>query len=118
MNLERIVGRTGWDKTRFVISVLMDLIGDGTYLTWLLGPGAILGEGSDVIFAPIQAIYLLVAYHRKDSIMAALVGGFEELMPGTDAVPTCTMYHIYTMRKKYGAEPGNPRAIEGAHPAK
>jgi hypothetical protein len=118
MNLERIVGRTGWDKTRFVISVCMDLIGNGSYLSWLLGPGVVLGEGSDVVFAPIQAAYLLVAYHRWDTIGAALVGGIEEIMPGTDAVPTCTMYHIYTMRKKYGAEPESPRRIEGAQPAK
>ena len=118
MNLERIVGRTGWDKTRFVISVCMDLIGDGSYLGYLFGPGAVLSEGTDVIFAPIQAIYLLVAYHRWDSITAALVGGLEELMPGTDAVPTCTMYHIYAMRKKYGSEPESPRRLPGAQPAK
>ena len=72
VKLDRIVGRTGWDKTRFGISVVMDMIGNGSYLGWLLG-------------------------------------GVEELMPGTDIVPTCTLYHIYCMRAKYGDASEAPR---------
>ena len=104
MKLDRIVGRTKWDKARFAVSVLMDLVGSGSYLGYLLGPGAVATEASDVVFAPVQAFWLLVAYHRWDAIGAALVGGVEELMPGTDAVPTCTLYHVYCMRAKYPAE--------------
>lgn len=110
MKLDRIVGRTGWDKARFAVSVLMDMIGNGSYLGWLLGPGAVATEGSDVIFAPAQALWLLVAYHRWDTVGAALIGGVEELMPGTDIVPTCTLYHIYCMRAKYG-EPSGAKAL-------
>ena len=104
MKLDRIVGRTKWDKARFAVSVLMDLVGSGSYLGYLLGPGAVVTEASDVVFAPVQALWLLVAYHRWDAIGAALVGGVEELMPGTDAVPTCTLYHIHCMRAKYPSE--------------
>ncbi len=102
--LDRLVGRTPWDKTRFVLSVCMDLIGSSSYLGYLLGPGAVASEGSDVIFAPIQMLYLLLIYHRWDTLPAMLIGGLEELMPGTDALPTCTLYHIYAMRKMYGEE--------------
>jgi hypothetical protein len=104
VKLDRIVGRTKWDKTRFAVSVLMDLIGNGSYLGYLLGPGAVVTESSDLVFAPIQALWILLGYHRWDAIGAAIIGGMEELMPGTDAVPTCTLYHIYCMRSKYPAE--------------
>jgi hypothetical protein len=101
VKLDRIVGRTKWDKARFGISVVMDMIGNGSYLGYLLGPGAVVTEGSDAVFAPIQGLWLLLAYHRWDSVGAAVFGGLEELMPGTDAVPTCTLYHVYCMRAKY-----------------
>lgn len=105
MALDRYIGRTTWDRVRFVTSVCMDVIGSSSYLGYLLGPGAAATEGSDVAFAPIQALYLLLAYHRWDSIGAALAGGLEELMPGTDAIPSCTLYHIYVMRQRYAEEP-------------
>lgn len=104
MALERLIGRTPWDKTRFVLSICMDLVGSSSYLGYLLGPGAVATEGSDAIFAPIQMLYLLFFYHRWDTVPAMLIGGLEELLPGTDALPTCTLYHIYTMRKIYGEE--------------
>ncbi len=104
MKFDRVIGRTPWDKTRFAISIAMDAIGSSSYLGYLLGPGAIATEGSDAVFAPVQALWLLLGYHRWDTIPAALLGGIEELMPGTDAIPTCTLYHIYCMRAKYPAE--------------
>ena len=112
MAMERFIGRTKWDKARFAMSVVMDLIGSSSYLGYLLGPGAIVGEGTDVVFAPIQAVYLLLAYHRWDSIPAAIAGGVEELLPGTDGIPTCTLYHFYAMRRKYADEAGRSPALE------
>jgi hypothetical protein len=104
MALERIVGRTKWDKARFVMSIIMDLIGSSSYIGYLLGPGAVATEGTDAVFAPVQSAYLLLAYHRWDSALAAIFGGLEEIAPGTDGIPTCTLYHIYVMRQKYGVE--------------
>ncbi len=74
-------------------------------LGFLLGPLGVATESTDAIFAPIQAAYLLLAYQRLDAAPAAVLGGIEEILPGTDFVPTCTMYHVYAMRKKYGQEP-------------
>jgi hypothetical protein len=104
MALDRIIGRTKWDKARFVMSVAMDLIGSSSYVGYLFGPGAAVTEGSDAVFAPVQSTYLLLAYHRWDSMFAAVAGGLEEIAPGTDGIPTCTLYHIYVMRQKYGVE--------------
>lgn len=115
--IDRIIGRTTWDRVRFVISVGMDVLGSSSYLGYLLGPGAAATEGSDVAFAPIQSLYLLLAYHRWDSIPAAIGGGIEELLPGTDIIPSCTMYHIYVMRQRYAEEPQQPQ-LPAATPAK
>jgi hypothetical protein len=101
MSLDRIVGRTGWDRTRFVTSILMDLVGSASYLGYFLGPAAAATEATDSAFAPIQMAYILLAYFRWDSLAAAAIGGVEEILPGTDVLPTCTLYHIYFMRKKY-----------------
>ena len=96
----------------------MDLIGSSSYLGYLLGPGAVVTEGSDAVFAPIQMLYLLFFYHRWDTVPAMLIGGLEELMPGTDAIPTCTRYHIYAMRRLYGVEQHALPAAPGGVPAR
>jgi hypothetical protein len=114
MALERIVGRTKWDKARFVMSVAMDLIGSSSYIGYLFGAGAVATEGSDAVFAPIQSAYLLLAYHRWDSAFAAVLGGLEEIAPGTDGIPTCTLYHIYVMRQRYGVEVDQAPGLVGA----
>ena len=74
------------------------------YLGYLGGPLAVWTEGSDVLFASFQAAYLTLAYRRLDSLPAAVLGGAEEVLPGTDFVPTCTLYHIYVMRDRYGSD--------------
>ena len=104
MDLARIIGRTGFDRLRFVLSVLMDITGMASYLGYLAGPLAGLTEGSDVLFATVQAAYLGLAYRRLDSLPAAFLGGVEEILPGTDFVPTCTLYHVYVMRNRYGSD--------------
>lgn len=114
MALERFIGRTGWDKTRFAISVTLDLIGSATYISYLFGPGATAGEATDVVFAPIQALWILFAYKGWGRVPAALIGGLEELAPGTDGIPTCTLYHVYAMRQKYGEEAAGEVVSPGA----
>ena len=109
MNTTRYIGRTRWDKARFAISVCMDIVGSGSYLGYLFGPGAAVSEGTDVFFAPVQALWIMLAYQRWDSIPTAIFGGLEELMPGTDGIPTCTLYHLYTMRQKYGESAAAPQ---------
>ena len=61
MAMDHIVGRTGWDRARFVVSLGLDLVGNASYLGYLLGPGAVATEGTDTIFAPVQALWILVA---------------------------------------------------------
>lgn len=78
-------------STKLIISVLMDIIGMGTYaVPWL-------AELGDIIFAPIQAAWIWYAY---GSVKGAVLGGVEELLPFTDIIPSCTIMHFVYMRKE------------------
>ncbi|WP_343667306.1 hypothetical protein [Chitinophaga sp.] len=70
------------------ICILMDLIGCASYAV------PVLGEVSDVIWAPISAI---IFYRMFGGSMGAFGGVFnfmEELFPGLDFIPTFTLSWI------------------------
>ena len=64
--------------------VLMDLIGCSSYLI----PG--LGEIVDVAWAPISAIIFFFTFGKK-AAFGAIFNFAEELLPGTDFIPTFTI---------------------------
>lgn len=64
--------------------VLMDLIGCSSYLI----PG--FGEIIDVAWAPISAIIFLITFGKK-AAYGAVFNFAEELLPGTDFIPTFTI---------------------------
>jgi hypothetical protein len=74
------------------LSIILDILGMTTYLIPLLG------EAGDAIFAPFYGLAIFIMYRK--SILSAAVGGttgvVEELLPGTDVVPTATIMWIYT----------------------
>jgi len=59
----------------------LDTCGDASYLL------PEVGEGTDLAFAPAQAVALKLLFNSK---FVAFAGLAEELMPGTDLVPTAT----------------------------
>ena len=67
---------------KLLISILIDLIGDGS----LLVPG--LGGASDFIWAPVSALLVRLLY---GSNVLAAVNLLEELLPFTDVIPTATI---------------------------
>ncbi|MBN2095039.1 MAG: hypothetical protein JW727_03245 [Candidatus Aenigmarchaeota archaeon] len=67
----------------------IDALGMASYLF----PG--IGETSDLAFAPLQAYWIKRTY--GSSSLAALGFG-EEILPGTDIIPTCTIAHIMHYR--------------------
>ena len=73
-------------------SIFLDLIGMFTYLI------PVFGEIGDVIFAPFYGLAIFVMYRKR--VFSASVGGtvglIEELLPGTDIIPTATLMWIYT----------------------
>lgn len=64
--------------------IVMDLIGCSSFLI----PG--LGEIVDVVWAPISAIIFFIAFGRK-AAFGAFFNFAEELLPGTDFIPTFTI---------------------------
>lgn len=71
-----------WGK--LVVSLLIDLVGSSSYLL------PVVGEGLDIVWAPIQTIFIMALY---DSITPNLkyVSFIEEILPFTDIVPTATI---------------------------
>ncbi len=71
--------------------IVMDVLG---YVTYAI-PG--LGELGDIVFAPISAI---VFYYIFGSWKGAMFNFTEELIPGTDFIPSFTIMWVW----KYFAE--------------
>ena len=80
LNLLTIIRDTRFPK--LLACLVVDAIGFSSYLL----PGV--GEFGDLGWAPIQAYFL---YFMFNTTRIAAVGFFEELLPGTDFIPTATL---------------------------
>ncbi len=76
---------------KLAISIALDMLG---YVSYLI---PFLGEFLDIFFAPIQFLWILIAYK---TLPGAALGGLEELLPFIDFIPACTIVHLLTERKK------------------
>tara|TARA_R110002049_G_scaffold116861_2_gene269686 strand:+ start:1611 stop:1916 length:306 start_codon:yes stop_codon:yes gene_type:complete len=72
------------------LGLLFDAVGMLSYT--VLG----LGEFSDVIWAPLAAWLMTRMYKGKIGQAAAMVAFAEELIPGTDFIPSFTIMWLYT----------------------
>jgi hypothetical protein len=79
--------------------IIMDVLGYATYAI----PG--LGELGDIVFAPISAV---IFYTMFGSWKGALFNFAEEIIPGTDFVPSFTI--MWCMRY-FGSKKENNAAI-------
>ncbi len=77
-------------KTKLIVSIILDFIG---YLSYALPA---IGEGFDLVWAPVSAVILYVMYKGKKGMIGGLIEGVEEILPFTDFVPTFTLMWIYT----------------------
>jgi hypothetical protein len=73
-----------------VLGLIADAVGFASYLI----PG--LGELSDLIWAPLSAWFMTKLYKGKAGNVGAVVNLFEEILPGTDFIPTFTIMWFYT----------------------
>jgi len=79
------------DKTRdLILSIVLDLIGMATFLI------PVLGEFSDILWAPISGYLLTRIYKGTTGKMVGIFAFLEELIPFTDFIPTYTLIWIYT----------------------
>lgn len=97
-----VISYVGWGlligfvmATKFVISVIIDIIGMATYLI----PG--IGEFADTVWAPIQGVLMYILYRN---LIGSGIGIAEELLPMTDAVPSATLMWLYTLLTSSGSK--------------
>jgi len=78
------------------LSILFDAIG---MLSFTL---PLVGEFSDVIWAPISALIIIKMYKGAVGKIGGMVSFIEELIPGLDFIPTFTLTWIYKFIIKKG----------------
>ena len=71
------------------LGILFDAIGMLSFAIPLIG------EFSDIIWAPISALLIFKMYKGSVGKIGGLVSFFEELIPGLDFIPTFTLTWIY-----------------------
>lgn len=81
------------DKNKYrllILGILYDLIGMLSFTIPLIG------EFSDVIWAPIAALLLKTMYKGKIGTIGGIIAFVEEALPGLDFIPTFTLTWVYT----------------------
>ncbi len=72
-----------------ILCILMDALGYATYAI----PG--IGEWGDIIWAPISGIVFFMMFGGWKGALGALFDFTEEILPGTDFIPTFTIAWIW-----------------------
>lgn len=81
------------DKSKYrllFLGLLFDFIGTLSFAIPLIG------EFSDVVWAPVAALLIKSMYKGTTGKVAGIVAFIEEAMPGLDIIPTFTLTWIYT----------------------
>lgn len=87
-----------------VRSITYDLIGMATMAVPFIGPFL------DIIWAPYAASKMREMYPGKKGKLASVLVFLEEILPGTDIIPSFTLMYFYTFVWK--KEPLKPQVIE------
>lgn len=75
---------------KLALGLVFDLIGMATYFV----PGW--GELADIAWAPVSGYLITRMYPDKSGRIGGFIGFLEELIPGTDFIPTFTLMWLYT----------------------
>ena len=85
------------DKTsKLILSLLFDGIGMLSYVV------PIFAEVTDLVWAPLSAILLIIMFKGTAGKLAGVFGFIEELLPLADIIPTFTITWFYTYVIKGG----------------
>jgi hypothetical protein len=82
------------DSNKRISKLIIGLILDGIGMVSFSIP--LLGEFSDVIWAPIAAIIMSRMYKGRVGKVASVLTFVEEIIPFTDIIPSFTLTWIYT----------------------
>jgi hypothetical protein len=83
-------------KPSLLFCIVMDFIGYATYAV------PVFGEFIDIIWAPVSAFIFYFAFRGWKGGFGAVFNFIEELMPGTDFIPSFTLMWLLqnAVRKK------------------
>lgn len=76
-------------KTKLVLGILFDLIGMLSYIV------PVLGEFTDIFWAPISVFIMTAMYKGTVGKVAGVISFIEEAFPFIDFIPTFTLTWIY-----------------------
>ncbi|WP_341842134.1 hypothetical protein [Chitinophaga caseinilytica] len=88
-----------------IVCVVMDLIGLASYAVPLLG------EVSDVIWAPISAVVFYRLFGGPVGLFGGAFNFIEELFPGLDFIPTFTIARLVVYLSNHWAAQGKKRVV-------
>ena len=88
----------------FIKGLVYDLAGMATVAIPVIGPFL------DILWAPYAAKKMRELYPGRKGKLASVLVFIEEILPGTDIIPTFTLMYLYTYVWK--KEPLNARIIE------
>lgn len=88
--IEQVQSTDSKNKTRnLILGIVFDAIG---MLSFII---PVLGEFSDVVWAPIAAYLMTTMYKGKVGKIGGVITFLEELFPFTDFIPSFTLTWIY-----------------------
>ena len=82
-----------------IFCILMDLVGYASYSI------PVLGEISDLIWAPISGIIFFLTFGGWKGALGGMFDFAEELLPGTDFIPSFTIMWLLQHIKKRSSTP-------------
>lgn len=83
-----------------VFCVLMDVIGYASYSV------PVLGEFADIVWAPVSAFIYYKTFGGSKGIFGGIFNFIEEILPGTDFIPTFTITWMLQRKKQVKPENG------------
>jgi len=86
-------------KPTLLFCILMDLIGYTSYGI------PVLGEFADIIWAPVSALIFFISFGGWKGALGGIGNFIEELLPGTDFIPSFTIMWFLQQNQRKGIAP-------------
>jgi hypothetical protein len=88
-----------------VFCLLMDFLGCASYSI------PVLGEFADIIWAPISGLVFFIAFGGWRGAVGGIFDFIEELLPGTDFIPSFTIMWFLQNAGRKRAQQGNAKKL-------
>ena len=83
----------------------MDIIGYSTYAI------PVIGEIADIVWAPMSAIIFFITFGGWKGALGGIGNFIEELLPGTDFIPSFTIMWFIQQHNRKPEQPGKIKSL-------